>query len=49
MAISLVIDFGELVKIALKREAGKEWVCGGSCLGAAGFCGPSVYMGVFLL
>jgi hypothetical protein len=25
------------------------WVSGGSGVGAAGFCGPCVYLGVFLL
>jgi hypothetical protein len=44
----LVIGFRELVKMALKRGEGKGlgW---GREMGAAGFCGPSVCLGVFLL
>jgi hypothetical protein len=50
MVIRLVIDFGESVKVAL-NEGGweKVWVGGGRGLGATGFCGPCVCLGVFLL
>jgi hypothetical protein len=47
MIIRLVIDFGELVKVAKKR--GKGWASGLRCMGVAGVYGPCVYLGVFLL
>jgi hypothetical protein len=48
MVIRLVIDFGELVKVALKRGAGdKGWVGGGRGVEAAGFCGPYVCLVYF--
>jgi hypothetical protein len=40
MVIRLVIDLGELVEAALKREWEKGWVSGGRGRGAAGLCGP---------
>jgi hypothetical protein len=43
MVIKLVIDFGELVKVVLKRWGE------GSGIGAAGFCNACVCLGVFLL
>jgi hypothetical protein len=47
MSIKIVID---LVKMALKK-GWQEMVCGGGLrgMGAAGFCGPCVCLGVFLL
>jgi hypothetical protein len=48
MVIRLVIDFGELVKVALKGRVEKgvgEW---GKVMGATGFCDPCVYLEVFL-
>jgi hypothetical protein len=50
MVIRLVIDFGELVKVALKGRARKRWVSWGrGGMGASEFCGPCVYSGVFML
>jgi hypothetical protein len=50
MVIRLITDFSELVKVALK---GGRWekglVSGLRDIGAAGFCGPCVCLGVFLL
>jgi hypothetical protein len=41
MVIGLIIDFGELEKLALKRDV---WL--GKSYGPAGFCGPCVCLGV---
>jgi hypothetical protein len=51
MVIKLVIDYGELVRVALKKgdEWEKEWVGGLRLMGIAGFCDPCVCLGVFLL
>jgi hypothetical protein len=50
MIIRVVIDFGQLVKVALKRGGQeKGWVGEGSDIGAAGCCGSCVCLGVFLL
>jgi hypothetical protein len=35
--------------VALKGETGVGWVSGGSGARAAGFYGPCVYLGIFLL
>jgi hypothetical protein len=32
--------------VSLNREVGRGWVSEGSGVGAAGFCGPSVCLGV---
>jgi hypothetical protein len=49
MVIRLIIDFGEFVKVVLKRGVGIG-LCGeGRVIGAAWFCGPCVCLGVFLL
>jgi hypothetical protein len=50
MVIRLVIDYGELVKVALKKGGWeKKWVGWLKVMGFAGFCGPYVCLGVFLL
>jgi hypothetical protein len=49
MVIRIDIDFGKLVKVALRGRWEKGWVGGGSGKGDAGFCGPCVCLGVFLL
>jgi hypothetical protein len=50
MIIRLVIDLWELVKVAQKgRGHGKGWMGGGIRMGAAGFCSPCAYLGIFLL
>jgi hypothetical protein len=53
MVIRLIIDYGELVKLALKSKSvgGKRsrWVDGLRVIGAAGFCGPFVCLDAFLL
>jgi hypothetical protein len=50
MVIRLVINFGELVKVALKSGGQKKWYVGAlRGMGAAGFCGICVCLGVFLL
>jgi hypothetical protein len=49
MVIRLVIDYGELVKVALKWGGWDEWVGGLRGMGTAGFCGPCVCLDVFLL
>jgi hypothetical protein len=49
MVIGLVMDFGDLVKVALKRgEWEKWWVDRGRGMGAAGFCGPCVCLSLLL-
>jgi hypothetical protein len=51
MVIRLVIDLGELVKVALKKAGRQEkwWVGELRGMGVAWFCGPCVCLGVFLL
>jgi hypothetical protein len=50
MIIRLVINYGELVKVALKKGGWeKEWVGGLRVMNVAGFCGPHVCWGVFQL
>jgi hypothetical protein len=51
MVIRLVIDLGELVKVALKKAGRQEkwWVGELRGMGFAWFCGPCVCLGVFLL
>jgi hypothetical protein len=47
MVVRLVIDLGELVKVALKRRMGKG-VGGLRGMWASGFCDPYVCFSVFL-
>jgi hypothetical protein len=51
MVIRLVIDYGELVKVVLKKGGDweKEWVDGLRVMGVARFCSPCVCLGVFML
>jgi hypothetical protein len=49
MVIRLVIDFGDLVKVALKNVEVGKGVGELRSMRAAGYCGPCVYLGVFLL
>jgi hypothetical protein len=49
VVIRIVMDFGELVKVALKGEQEKGWVDEGRGKGTAGFCGLCVCLGLFLL
>jgi hypothetical protein len=49
MVIRLVIDYGKLVKVALKKEGGKVWVGVLKVMGGSGFCGPCVCLGIFQL
>jgi hypothetical protein len=51
IVIKLAIDFGELVKVELKKTVRQEkwWVSGLRGIWASGFCGPCVCLGVFLL
>jgi hypothetical protein len=50
MVIRLVIDYLELVNVALKKGGWeKGWICGLKVMGIAGFCGPCVCLGIFLL
>jgi hypothetical protein len=45
MVIRPVKDYGELVKVALRKKG----VSGLRVLGVTGFCGPCVCLGIFLL
>jgi hypothetical protein len=47
--VRLTIEIWELDKVALEGEVEVGWVSGASNVGAAGFCGPCVCLGVFLL
>jgi hypothetical protein len=50
MVIRLIIDFVELVKVALKKGGCEKGMGGlGLVIGAAGFCVYCVCLGVFLL
>jgi hypothetical protein len=49
MVMRVVIDFGELVKVALKKGRAGKGVGGLRGMGAAWFCGPCMCFGVFLL
>jgi hypothetical protein len=52
MVIWPVIDYGDLVNVSLNRKGrdGKRSGVGGlRVMGNAGFCGPCVCLGVFLL